>query len=221
MNDIMHDHLVALLHSGHEVTFDKTDDGDFGVAVVREADGESWYAVDSAMDRALWAASPLHGDNEPMPGPDVTTGQGALERDVEELWTRVEAIEAHRRDLSLLVRMLADEFIVDHPGGLTAKRGDKPGPDDDARFAAIEKRLDELTPRGGIDSEKWNCARCGAECIGGRPHDDLCHQCEPAPRCPRCGLYPIDHRGGECIDPGGEPEKEARLSAGDEVMPPA
>jgi|SRR5712691_5454256 len=68
MNAILHDHLLALLHSGHEVTFDKTRDGDFGVHVVRDLDGESWYSTGATLAEALWFASPLHADDEPFPG---------------------------------------------------------------------------------------------------------------------------------------------------------
>lgn len=59
-----------------------------------------------------------------------------------------------------------------------------------------------------IDSTLWACAGCGGQCIGRVPFDRLCRGCEPAPRCGTCGLYPIDHRGGECVYPRGEAEKD-------------
>ena len=65
---ILHDHLLALLHSGHEVAFESTEAGDFAVHVTRDADGETWTAVEPEIARALWTASPLHGDDEPFPG---------------------------------------------------------------------------------------------------------------------------------------------------------
>lgn len=67
--------LDELLATGHQVTLMKEPDG-FGAEVIREADNQRW---DSTMEdtpaRALWAASPLHGDDEPFPGWPAPAGR--------------------------------------------------------------------------------------------------------------------------------------------------
>jgi hypothetical protein len=63
--------VLALLARGFEVTFSlNTGAGDrFFVNLEKDGDPDAGVTAGSdTLDRALWAASPLHGDDEPFPG---------------------------------------------------------------------------------------------------------------------------------------------------------
>jgi len=64
-------HLADLLAAGHEVTFAPTYGGHVEARIEKLGDEpgfDTWTAVEDTPELALWAASPLHGDDEPFPG---------------------------------------------------------------------------------------------------------------------------------------------------------
>lgn len=73
MPAIMHDHLTALLDAGYEVTLQSggSVDSDEYYAHVRLGGGPLLTGEGKTPAEALWTASPLHGDDEPMPQDDA------------------------------------------------------------------------------------------------------------------------------------------------------
>ena len=63
--------LRRLLDAGHEVTLSGAD-GQYECFIRKGSGGagSDWLALDETPERAIWAASPLHGDDEPYPGGD-------------------------------------------------------------------------------------------------------------------------------------------------------
>lgn len=159
--------IAAHVAAGFEVSFtvgggdgfwahlDKADDPDAGCT-----------SGGRTLAEALWAASPLHGDDVPF----VATDAGALEHALEELWNyqstlgaRIHALEDkndHRDDISLLILTIADLHQRVYPDGLVATRGDRPAP-----------------AGPGVDSHVWYCAKCGGQCIGTEPANSVCRGC--------------------------------------------
>jgi hypothetical protein len=177
---IMHNHLTALLDAGHEVTLDARDEkGRYGVHITRDADGESWFALEDTAAAAIWTASPLRADDEPMPkiadliaetSEELTEALGevraalptpgmrddirTLSAEMSDAFDRLDALEGHRGDMSALIFMLGDLFTRVYPDGYTAASGGQ-----------------------GIDSHVWYCAKCGGQCIGAEPVNHVCRGC--------------------------------------------
>ncbi len=72
------------------------------------------------------------------PGGETEKEVSGLSADMADVFERLDAIEGQRRDMALLIRILADVHEQLHPGGLVAQRGDKPGPGGDTREASGE-----------------------------------------------------------------------------------
>jgi len=198
MPHIMHDHLTALLDGGYEVRLERWDgDGDQAVprywAHITERGGSNPRTAEGKSPAAaVWAASPLHADDEQMPdiinliaehgegfrdigaiireaaeareafeGRDLADDVTYLIGDNAKLADRISRLEADKRDLSMMIRMAGDLFTRAFPDGLLARRGDQAVPPETVT----------------VDSHKWNCSACGAECIGPEPEGSLGRCC--------------------------------------------
>ena len=196
MPNLMHDHLTALLDAGYSVTVEPDLEAAKGLGPRQyfahvEMDGQpdlGCTAGGASPAEAIWAASPLHDDDEKMPAllnlmaeesddfKEITADLrevaalklGELNKDVDTLngdmtdvLDRLDEVEdKYTRDMSVMIRLAGDLFTRAFPGGLLATRGDGPAP--------------------------------------GMPSPG-----EGIPLCGKCGRYPVDHRGGECVYPLG------------------
>jgi hypothetical protein len=149
---IMHDHLTALLDAGYEVSLQSggSVDGDEYFAHVRLGGGPLLTGDGKTPAEAIWTASPLHGDDERMPVladliaetsegltdaladvrevVDVNRKIAGLNEDLADALDRLDDIEdKYTRDLSIMIRVVADRHQRAYPDGLVATRGDKPG----------------------------------------------------------------------------------------------
>ena len=175
--------LHRLLDAGYEVAFTK-DDGGYWAHVDNDQDPDKGCtAGGETPELALWAASPLHGDDEPMP--DDTSieiiravrrsgyNQGVRDGHQQATDERVKALEEN-------MRLLADAIR----GGL-AKRAEEVGADIrglSAEMSDVFDRLDTLEgrPCGNAvcyhakgshweiaepDGERKGCAILGCKCM--------------------------------------------------------
>jgi len=207
MEHIMHDHITALLDAGYSVTVEPDLKAAKGLGPRRyfahvDMDGhpELGCTSDGATPaEAIWNASPLHDDDEPMPAiADLIaeTSEGlrdalgivreeadpnrritAMREDVTyliednaKLADRISALEADRRDMTVMIRALGDLITRAFPDGLLATHGDGPKP---AEGNTQTVRVAE----GIIDSHSWACSKCGAQCIGPEPEGSVGRCC--------------------------------------------
>lgn len=151
MPAIMHDHLTALLDAGFEVTLERAhvpgepDERRYWAHVCL-GEGTPITAEGKTPAEAIWAASPLHGDDEPMPPimdliaetsdgfrdvlgvfreeVNVARKVAAADRAIDEIHDemdiiteRVAALEADRRDMTILIGVVGDLYRRVFPDG--------------------------------------------------------------------------------------------------------
>ena len=177
---MMHQHLAALLAAGYEVTFTQDDAG--VACFIRLAPGgagKDWLAIEDTPAKALWTASPLHGDDEPYPGDDLADGlTDDIIRAIRRNGYHAGVRDGHQQATDERVKALEANFhlLAD------AIRG---------RLDAIDKRVaaatvteealravwEEGRASAGVDSHVWYCAKCGGQCIGTEPANSVCRGC--------------------------------------------
>lgn len=167
MQVMMHQHLEELLDAGYHVEFDLT--GEDVEVFIEKLDedgngvpGENWTAVEDTAARALWTASPLHGDDEPYPDAEK------VEADV------IKAIMENGYDHGLRAGRM--ENADDRQRALETGFRDLVA-EIQARVDALVNGRDVGAGQAGIDSHLWRCSKCGGECIGGEPADSVCRGC--------------------------------------------
>lgn len=229
---IMHDHITDLLNAGYSVTVEPDLGAARGLGPRRyfahvEMDGDpdaGCTAEGSSPAEAIWAASPLHSDDEPMPNvadliaeeseglkgvlgivrdampaPGLRDDVRTLSAEMSDVYDRVDALEAdragHDQDMRLMIRALGDLVTRAFPDGLLATRGDGPTP-----AAGFTCRCGHhAAEHSNIVSGECLAGGCGCERLTpapGMPSPD-----EGIPLCGKCGRYPVDHRDGACIYP--------------------
>jgi hypothetical protein len=193
--------LGPLLAAAYEVTLTSggpVDDDEFW-AHVRLGGGPLLTAAGRTPAEAVWAASPLHGDDEPFPGglpvPGLADDVRTLSAEMSDVMERLDDIEGDRRDMTILIRALGDLFTRAYPDGFVAKRGDKPGVSLDPQEMKEEMRA----VVGGI-----------VEGVAEHPEDDQAavrlmagHVADtPSPLPAPCGSYSAAEPYGPCTTCG-------------------
>jgi hypothetical protein len=121
-------HIGALLAAGYEVAFTPDADGIFA-HVDDRSDPQSdkgCTAGGKTAAEALWAASPLHGDDEPFPGelpaPGLADDVRTLSADMTDVLGRLDAIEDHERTERALVHVIVQLMAASSPDGELARQ---------------------------------------------------------------------------------------------------
>jgi hypothetical protein len=168
--------IAALVADGYDVSFTEGFGAEpFGAHVEKSGDPDAGCtalgctardalaaALPEAVEEYLAAMTPAG-----LPAPGVADDIRTLSADMTDVFQRLDAVEARHdkfdRVEAALVWTIVDLIASGDPDGELAHR------------LAARRAAEKAAP--AIDSEAWKCAKCGAQCIAGRPADDLCRQC--------------------------------------------
>lgn len=191
---IMHDHITALLDAGHEIRLERYENEgekprywahvtDLGGANPRTAEGKT--PAD-----AIWTASPLHDDDEPVPKifdlvaetsdglrevleaacetVDLKRDVNGLVAEMSDVLDRLDGIEdKYTRDMSIMIRVVAELHQRAYPDGLVATRRAERGPGEGAPEPCADvvcgHAKDSHWEHGEPDGRRQGCAILGCK----------------------------------------------------------